>query len=481
MKVHAERTYSSPLRAEQAAATRDRIVDATVTLLQDNDVSAFGMQDVADRAGVAVRTVYRAFPTKDDLIAGVLQSIKERFEASAGTPPTTADELEASVGGAVRAVYELEPLYRALFATAAGRELHSRSSAGRRAATVEDRVRRRTRRAQRAAGAADLGGGAPGDVVAVGVVPEGLRRPRRRRSSSGGVVGAGSTGRSHSRPGATGPRCHRPRRGRDEHRMATTGGWSLGAREHPCPGRPTAGLPGSAPRAFRDRFRATAARYGLPVDYVDVRFVNDHCYARMRPVGAPEPKPGRTGKAPPAWVLKVIARVHPELRRRTRAARRAIDGKLWHEDRRRWETEGRSELARRRARSLQAEPIEELDDDALVDHLRRAADHLEPGIGTHFDLLPIHNVPVGRLLLACRDWGIEPGDAFDLLAGTSPASTASLAGLRQSRVPSPTPASHRGPSTTSGRPAPPPPQPSTITSPNTAGGSSPSTRRVGWC
>jgi AcrR family transcriptional regulator len=133
MKAPAVRTYSSPLRAEQAAATRDRIVDATVALLQDNDVSAFGMQDVADRAGVAVRTVYRAFPTKEDLIAGVLEAIKERFEASAGTPPTTAEELEASVGDAVRAVFDLEPLYRALFATAAGRELHSRSSGARRA------------------------------------------------------------------------------------------------------------------------------------------------------------------------------------------------------------------------------------------------------------------------------------------------------------------------------------------------------------
>jgi AcrR family transcriptional regulator len=91
------------------------------------------MQDVADRAGVAVRTVYRAFPTKDDLIAGVLDAIEERFEAAAGSPPTTAEKIEGSVGGAVRAVFKLEPLYRALFATAAGRELHRRSSGARRA------------------------------------------------------------------------------------------------------------------------------------------------------------------------------------------------------------------------------------------------------------------------------------------------------------------------------------------------------------
>lgn len=130
------RAYSSQLRVEQAAATRDRIVNATVALLQDEDPSAVGMQDVADRAGVSVRTVYRAFPTRDDLFAGVLAAIKERFEQSAGPPPTTAVALQSSVAPSVRAVYELEPLYRALFATPAGRESHRRS-AGARRATVE--------------------------------------------------------------------------------------------------------------------------------------------------------------------------------------------------------------------------------------------------------------------------------------------------------------------------------------------------------
>ena len=132
MTTKAGKSYSSPLRAEQAAATRNRIIDAAVALLQGDD-TRFGMQDVADRAGVAVRTVYRAFPTKDDLLAGVLAAIKERFEASAGRPPTTAEELRASVVPAVRAVYELEPLYRALFATPAGRESHRRSAGERRA------------------------------------------------------------------------------------------------------------------------------------------------------------------------------------------------------------------------------------------------------------------------------------------------------------------------------------------------------------
>jgi AcrR family transcriptional regulator len=136
VKSESGRSYSSPLRAEQAAATRERIVDAAVELLQATDPGAFGMPEVADRAGVSVSTVYRAFPTKDDLITGVLEAIRERFETSAGLRPTTREELEASVPGAVRAVYELEPLYRALFATAAGREAH-RATAAERSASVE--------------------------------------------------------------------------------------------------------------------------------------------------------------------------------------------------------------------------------------------------------------------------------------------------------------------------------------------------------
>ena len=122
--MESSRRYSSPLRAEQAEATRDRVVDAAIDLLQTTDPGVFGMQDVADRAGVSLRTVYRTFPTKDDLLEGVLAAVKARFDEIAGTPPTTREEFDVSVTGAVRAVYELEPLYRALFATIAGRQAH---------------------------------------------------------------------------------------------------------------------------------------------------------------------------------------------------------------------------------------------------------------------------------------------------------------------------------------------------------------------
>lgn len=129
------RRYSSRLRAEQAATTKNRIVNATVALLQRGE-AAFSMQDVADQAGVSVRTVYRSFPTKEDVLVGVLDEIKAQFKRAAGPPPTDRRELLASIPGAVKAVYELEPLYRALFATAAGQETH-RSTARERSESVE--------------------------------------------------------------------------------------------------------------------------------------------------------------------------------------------------------------------------------------------------------------------------------------------------------------------------------------------------------
>ena len=48
-----------------------------------------------------------------------------------------------------------------------------------------------------------------------------------------------------------------------------------------------------APEAFKLGLRRSAARYGVPIDYLDLRFVNDHCYARMRPLGAPEAEAGQ--------------------------------------------------------------------------------------------------------------------------------------------------------------------------------------------
>jgi len=141
MNMQRPRTYKSPLRAEQAEATRRRILDAAIALLQEAGSSEVAMPDVAERAGVSVSTAYRAFATREDLLAGVLDELKDRFESAAGPRPTTIDELVESATRSVPAVLEVEELYRALFVTPEGRELH-RSTASQRSGAIDEMMRR---------------------------------------------------------------------------------------------------------------------------------------------------------------------------------------------------------------------------------------------------------------------------------------------------------------------------------------------------
>jgi AcrR family transcriptional regulator len=64
------RTYDSELRAEQADATRRRILDALVRTIA-RGVAALSVPAVAREAGVSVPTVYRHFKSKAALVAAL--------------------------------------------------------------------------------------------------------------------------------------------------------------------------------------------------------------------------------------------------------------------------------------------------------------------------------------------------------------------------------------------------------------------------
>jgi AcrR family transcriptional regulator len=65
--MNTRRAYRSELRAEQAAATRARIVEAAAEGFAPWTVE-LPFNKVAERARVSVRTVYRYFPTQLDLL-----------------------------------------------------------------------------------------------------------------------------------------------------------------------------------------------------------------------------------------------------------------------------------------------------------------------------------------------------------------------------------------------------------------------------
>lgn len=96
------RRYSMETRSAAVEETRRRIVDASVELHNEHGVSATSMQDIADRAGVALATVYRHFPSLDDLVPACGGRNLEL------NPPPTAAVFESIDSGEdrVRAVVE---------------------------------------------------------------------------------------------------------------------------------------------------------------------------------------------------------------------------------------------------------------------------------------------------------------------------------------------------------------------------------------
>jgi pyruvate,water dikinase len=81
--------------------------------------------------------------------------------------------------------------------------------------------------------------------------------------------------------------------------------------------------------------------------------------------------------------------------------------------------------------ALQGEPIATMDDEALLDHLRRARQNALDGHLLHFDLHGDDMGPLGLYLAKGQDWGIEPGQAIAALAGHSPSTAAPVAALQR--------------------------------------------------
>lgn len=166
-------------------------------------------------------------------------------------------------------------------------------------------------------------------------------------------------------------------------------------------------------QGFRDMF----TRYGIPADTYEGVVINGRQYDRVRPlVGA-----DKDGPPPPAPILKVAARLHPEFRRRTRLMTETLRVQRWREDHRRWWEEIRPDLEAR-AGALAAVAVVDLDDAGLARHLGDAEALAREGIHRHFDLKGLDSFPLGDLLALTRRHGIPSTDVVDIFRGLSPAS-----------------------------------------------------------
>ncbi len=95
-------------------ARRQRIVVAAMELLDDREYDRIQMRDVADHARVALGTLYRYFPSKEQLFAHVLLEWSTTFELSVrrrrGSAGDPAARLVAVLRSAARA-FERHPNY----------------------------------------------------------------------------------------------------------------------------------------------------------------------------------------------------------------------------------------------------------------------------------------------------------------------------------------------------------------------------------
>lgn len=116
------RTYGSPLRAQQAEETRERILDATVRVMA-RGLASLSIPDVAREAGVSIPTIYRHFGTKVDLLAAVYPHVVRRAGLHEQVPPRSLDKLRVGVRAYLDHIDSFDDLARAAMASPASREV----------------------------------------------------------------------------------------------------------------------------------------------------------------------------------------------------------------------------------------------------------------------------------------------------------------------------------------------------------------------
>ncbi len=82
-----KRRYAMAARAAKAEATKARIRGSAMELYCQRPIEEFTLEEVADRAGVAVRTVLRAYPSKDELVYAALDEMAAGGVYLKPTPP----------------------------------------------------------------------------------------------------------------------------------------------------------------------------------------------------------------------------------------------------------------------------------------------------------------------------------------------------------------------------------------------------------
>ncbi len=193
------------------------------------------------------------------------------------------------------------------------------------------------------------------------------------------------------------------------------GFWEREASHAPKPWTPMtlSALGQARSRATRGAF----AEFGLLAETLEFAQIGGWEYTRLVPLG------GKDRPAPPAWLMPLLIRLVPRLRRRIAAAVAAVRSDKAGRFVEQWSRQWQPDLAARIA-GLRDSDLEALDDEELDAHTARALALLHEGVDIHFLLVGALMPILAELACACRELlGWSDDEACELLVGLSTTST----------------------------------------------------------
>lgn len=126
------RAYHSELRAEQAEATRSRIIEAAMRVMAGG-ITTLSIPDVAREAGVSVPTVYRHFGTKRNLVDAIYPHLASRAGIGPIDVPGSVEEFREMVRNVFGRLESLGEVARAAMSSPASDEARRRQMPARQA------------------------------------------------------------------------------------------------------------------------------------------------------------------------------------------------------------------------------------------------------------------------------------------------------------------------------------------------------------
>jgi len=124
------------LRSQQMELTKTRIIDAVIELLAEGHPAAISVPEVSRRSGVSIATIYRHFPTKEQLLdATAFAGVPPREEVLRRDPDP--DNLGPFLERTWADLERIEPMIRAQLSTRLGQDVRTRRTRNRDAVGIE--------------------------------------------------------------------------------------------------------------------------------------------------------------------------------------------------------------------------------------------------------------------------------------------------------------------------------------------------------